>query len=214
MRKALLIGAGVVSALLALLIAVIVMQPATTQVQRSKVIAATPEQVWPHVADLQATQAWSPWADLDPDQVVVYSEATSGVGAYYTWQGNDDVGSGKMTITAVEPNQSVVCDLQFIEPFESNAIASTTLEPVEGGTKVTWGFVTDNGFMAKAASMFMDMDAMIGADFEKGLGSLDGVVAADLAAQAQAEQTAAEEAEAEAEATAEGEDAPETEPAP
>jgi hypothetical protein len=34
-----------------------------------------------------------------------------------------------------------------------------------------------NNFMAKAVGLFMDMDKLIGADFEKGLASLDAVTA-------------------------------------
>jgi hypothetical protein len=154
------------------LVLAIVSQPDDRVVERKRVVRAAPEVVWPEVADLRAFVVWSPWSDLDPDQEVVFSEVSQGVGAWYTWKGDEAVGSGRMAITAAEPPFRVVEDLEFREPFESRAEVTMTLRPVEGGTEVSWKMASTNNFMGKAFGLLMDMDAMLGADFDKGLSRL------------------------------------------
>ena len=202
MRKALIgVAAGVV-ALVGVSVTVVAMQPAETHVERSLVVAATPADLWPLVSDFRQFPTWSPWQDMDPTQKSTFSDPATGVGAWYAWEGNDDVGSGKMTYTALEPEAKVTEDLEFITPFESKAVVVTSLVPVEGGTKVTWGFTSPNNFMAKAFGLFVDMDTMLGKDFEKGLGKLSEKAVVAAAARAEAEKRAAQAAAAEAAAPA------------
>jgi uncharacterized protein YndB with AHSA1/START domain len=187
--------AGIVGVLVVGAIAIVAMQPSHEHIERSRIVAATPADVWPHVADYKNFGAWSPWAAMDPAQTTEISEPSTGVGAKYSWK-SEVTGSGSQTFTVVEPESKIVEDLVFTEPFEATAVVTFTLEPAEGGTKVTWAYDTDNGFMAKAAGMFMDMDAMLGADFEKGLGSLAGVAEGDAAARIAREAAEAEAAAA------------------
>lgn len=199
MKKVLLGVGGVLGVAVVGLVAVIAMQPADFSLERTRVIAATPSDVWPHVSDLRGFIAWSPWQDLDPDQTVSFSDPSTGVGAWYAWEGNDDVGKGRMSFTELEPEVRVVEKLEFIEPFASVADVTITIEPVEGGSKVSWGFATQNDFMGKAFSLVVDMDAMLGADFEKGLERLAVVAERDAVARKEREAAAAKElAEAEA----------------
>lgn len=172
MKKVLLGVAGFAAVVVVGFVAAVSSQPSELRVERSKVVAAAPEDVWPYVSDLRKFTGWSPWEDRDPNQVAEFSDPSHGVGAWYTWAGNDDVGSGKMSIRSLEENRQVVEDLEFIEPFASRALVTLSLEPVEGGSRVTWGFVSENDFMGKAFGMFVDMDEMLGADFAKGLDRL------------------------------------------
>lgn len=174
------IGAAVVAVVLIVLI-LAATKPDQLHVERSAVIDAPPEQVFPYANDLRKFTTWMPWTELDPNQTTAFSEPSSGVGAWYTWKGNDEVGQGRMEVIASEPGK-VVHSLQFIEPFESTAESSVIMEASgDGQTKVTWAFDQDANFGSKLMMVFMDMDAMLGADFEKGLNNLAARVKADQA---------------------------------
>lgn len=200
--KRVLIGIGGVLALGVLGFAVAAStQPDTTHVERSATVAAAPADVFPYINDFSRWDKWSPWHDLDPNQKVAVSENPAGVGAWYTWEGNDDVGKGKMTIEESVPPERLVEDLAFLEPFESRALITFTLTPEGAGTKVTWAYDAENPFMSKVFGMMVDMDAMLGADFEKGLARMKPLAEADAVARVEAERVAAEAA-AQAAATA------------
>ena len=189
--KTIKIAAGVVGALLVLFLGAVMMQPAHAHIERSKVMNAAPSDVYPMVADLSTWPKWSPWADIDPNQKTAYSANPTGKGAWSTWEGNDDVGKGKMTLTDVVENQKVVEKLEFFEPFAAVATVTFTLTPEGDGTKVLWAYDAENAFMARAAGMFMNMDQMLGADFERGLNRLAPLVEATAVARREAEAAAA-----------------------
>lgn len=196
MRNVLLGVAGVVVVAVVGLVGVISTRPAESHVERSLVVAAKPADVWPLIADYHQFITWSPWSEIDPAQKTTFSEPATGVGAWYAWEGNDQVGRGKMTFTAIEPEVKIVEDLDFIEPFENHAVVEMSLAPVEGGTKVTWGYTSPNNFLGKAMTLVMDMDAMLGADFEKGLAKLSTQATANATARVAAEKAAADAAAA------------------
>ncbi|BDC53098.1 potassium-transporting ATPase subunit F [Bryobacterales bacterium F-183] len=147
------------------------MQPDSYTVTRTVNIAATAEQIFPLINDFRKWDNWSPWAKLDPKMVATHSGPPTGPGASYHWIGNEDVGEGRMTITGSDPSSKVVVDLNFIKPFESNAVCTFQLSPVAsgGGTNVSWSMSGKSNFMSKAMMLFASMDSMIGSDFEKGL---------------------------------------------
>jgi hypothetical protein len=180
-----------VAVLFVVFIGVVITRPDTYHVERSKSVAAPAAVVYAHVADLRAWNAWSPWEKLDPNMKKTYEGPAQGAGASYAWQGNDDVGSGKMTVTEALPPSSVTIKLEFIEPMASVADTRFVLAPESAGTKVTWAMDGRCDFLTKAFGMFMDMDAMIGADFEKGLADLAKVAEND--ARRKAEEVAAAE---------------------
>lgn len=154
-------------------------QPDTLEVSRAHVIEAPASAITPYIVDFHQWRNWSPWDELDPDMERTYDGAESGVGATYAWQGNDQVGKGSMKILEVVPDEKVVIELRFIDPFES--VAKTTFvlganDEDDEGTEVTWTMTSANALPAKIMSLFMDMDAMIGKDFEKGLTKLEHAV--------------------------------------
>lgn len=152
---------------------VVAMQPDAYTVTRSVTMAAPQGKVFSLINDFRKWENWSPWAKIDPKMTTDYSGAPSGVGASYHWIGNDDVGEGRMTITSSEPIQKVVVDLNFIKPFESNAITTFQLANAPGGaTSVTWTMTGRHNFMSKAMCLFVSMDSMVGGDFDKGLAQM------------------------------------------
>jgi hypothetical protein len=169
MWKKILIG---VAAAIVLLVIVIATRPAEFRIERSTTIGAPPERAFALVNDFRAWSAWSPWEKLDPGMKRTHSGAPSGVGAVYGWSGNDDVGEGRMTIEKSDPSSTIGIKLEFIKPFAATNQTTFTFAPNGSSTKVTWAMDGKNGFAAKAASLFMDMDKLVGADFERGLASL------------------------------------------
>ena len=166
------IAIGVVVVLIALS-GVIAMQPDTYKVTRTGEIAAPPAEVFALINDFHKWDGWSPWAKLDPAMKTTYSGADSGTGASYYWIGNDQVGEGRMTITASQPTQSVKINLEFLKPFASKADNDFTVTPSGTGTKVEWAMVGEHNFISKAMGLAMGgMDKMIGPDFEKGLAQM------------------------------------------
>lgn len=151
-------------------------KPDTFHVERKVTVAAAPEKVFPYLEDPQKALEWSPWEKKDPNIKKTFSGAAKGKGAVYAWEGNKEVGSGQLTITAVEPNKSVTMDLDFKTPMEGHSVAKYALSAAAGGTEVLWSIEGPNSFPSKVMCVFMDMDKMIGGEFEKGLGALKAIV--------------------------------------
>ncbi len=181
--------------------------PDVTTVERSATYAATVDDVYPHLVDLKKFYDWSPWSKMDPDAEVTFSASTDTVGATYAWKGNDDVGAGQMTITEAVAGERVVHKLEFFAPWEGVSESSLHLRPAGEGVEVTWKYRQDNDMMGKLMTHFIDMDEMLGGDYERGLANLaekvDASVKARTAKEAEAKAAAAK-AEAEAQAAEDG----------
>lgn len=157
--------------LLAALLLFAATRPDTFRVERRIVVQAPPEQIQPFIADFRRWPDWSPWEKLDPAMRRTLGGAPAGVGATYAWQGNADVGSGRMEVLQASPGQ-VRIQLDFIEPFEGHNITDFLLAPAVGGTEVRWVMSGPATFVTKLMGVFVSMDAMVGKDFEKGLAQL------------------------------------------
>ena len=168
MLKKILIG---LAAVLLALVVVVSLQPATFHVERSLIMSAPPQAVAAQVNDFHAWRAWSPWEKLDPNLKRGFDGAPSGVGAKYAWAGNKEVGEGRMTIEKSEPTQ-IVIKLEFLKPFEATNTATFNFAKTAEGTKTTWAMDGKNNFVSKAFHLVMDMDKLIGADFERGLAAM------------------------------------------
>jgi Polyketide cyclase / dehydrase and lipid transport len=147
-------------------------RPDTFTVQRAASIKAPPEKIFPLIDDFHRWPVWSPWEKMDPDMKRTYSGATAGKGAAYTWQGNSKVGEGHMEILDDPAPSKIVIKLDFIKPFEGHNIATFLLVPKGDVTDVTWTMDGPSPFVAKLMGVFMNMDKMIGNDFETGLANL------------------------------------------
>ncbi len=172
MKKKLLVVLALLAAAVAGVLVSGAMQPEKYHVERSVMIAAPPDVVYAALSDFRRFPEWSPWEKMDPGMTRTMSSPSSGVGASYAWKG-EKVGEGRMTIVSAKPNELVDIKLEFLKPWESTAGVKWTVKPEGALTKVTWGMDgNNNGLMAKTFSMFMNMDKMIGKDFESGLAAL------------------------------------------
>ena len=176
MRRILaIVGAVVVVAVAAILIYAAT-RPDSFRVQRSATMNAPAEKIFPYLEGLKRWTEWSPYEGRDPQMKRAYSGADSGKGAVYEWDGNDNVGKGRMEIVDSTPPHRVVIKLDFLKPFEGHNMAELTVEPKGGQTIVTWAMYGPSTFMTKLIGTFMDMDDMIGRDFAAGLAKLKTVV--------------------------------------
>lgn len=169
-------------------------RPDTYHVERTVTVAAPAQVAFDRINSFQGWEAWSPWAKLDPAMAVTYTGPGSGVGAKYAWDSkHDNVGSGEMTIVESKPAEKVGIDLHFIRPFEDQNLTTFVIKS-EGAdaSMVTWSMDGHTNLMSKAMGVFMDMDAMIGPDFERGLAALKAAAEGDAAKQAAAAKKAAE----------------------
>ncbi len=147
-------------------------KPDTFRVQRSASIKAPPEKLFPLINDLHSWGAWSPWEKMDPAMKRTYSGAASGKGAVYEWEGNHNVGKGRMEITDTSSPSRVTIKLDFIKPFEGHNIAEFTLDAKGDSTNVTWAMHGPTPYMAKVIHIFFSMDSMVGKQFEAGLANM------------------------------------------
>lgn len=147
-------------------------RPNAFRIERSTVIQAPPEKIFPFINDFHKWQAWSPWENIDPTMQRTYSGTAEGVGAIYAWQGAGKVGAGRMEITTARPSSVIIIQLDFMKPFEAHNIAEFTLTPQGQNTELTWAMHGPSPYISKLMGIFFNMDRMIGRDFEKGLNSL------------------------------------------
>ena len=147
-------------------------RPARFRIERAARIGATPQVVYPLVADFKRWQAWSPWEALDPDLRRTYSGAAIGRGAVYEWDGNNKAGAGRMEITDAPSPGRIVIKLDFTRPFVAHNTTEFTFAGTDGATDVTWTMSGAHNYMMRVMSLFFSMDKMIGKDFEKGLANL------------------------------------------
>ena len=155
-------------------------RPEAFVVERTARVEAPPGVVYGHIASLRAMDVWSPWVHMDANMKVAYDGPESGVGARSSWEG-PEMGKGRLTVTAVEPGREVEMRLEMLAPMAASNRILFTLAPAGAGTEVTWRMEGRNGFVGKAMTLLVDMDAMVGGPFEQGLLALKGVAEADAA---------------------------------
>ena len=167
---------AVIAVVLAVAIAVVLIlaatKPDTFSVRRAATVKAPPEKIFSLINDFHQWGTWSPWENKDPAMKRSYSGAQSGKGAIYAWDGNKNVGSGRMEILDASQPSKIVIKLDFFKPFEAHNTAEFTMLPQGDATNLTWAMHGPLVFMAKVMHVFINMDKMIGRDFEIGLANL------------------------------------------
>ncbi len=167
---------GVILAVLLLVVGVVLAnaatKPDTFRVERTMSIKAPPEKIFALIDNFDNWGAWSPWEKKDPAMKRTRSGAASGTGSVYAWDGDKNVGKGRMEIAEASPPSKVTLKLDFEKPFEAHNIVNFTMEPKGDATSVTWAMHGPVPFLAKIVHMFLDMDRMVGQDFEAGLANL------------------------------------------
>jgi hypothetical protein len=162
----------VIALLIAGVLILAVFRPDSFTVERTASIKAPPERIFPYINEFKRWDAWSPWEKKDPGIKRTYGTTTTGKGATYAWEGNKDVGTGRMEIAeSVEPRK-VAIRLDFVAPFEAHNDVVFTLEPKGDATQVRWTMEGKLPYVAKIVHLVFDVDGMVGKDFEAGLASL------------------------------------------
>jgi uncharacterized protein YndB with AHSA1/START domain len=150
-------------------------QPDTFRVERSTSIKAPPEKIFVYMNDFQKAAAWNPYEKKDPAMKRKFSGAPSGKGSVYEFEGNNDVGAARIEIVESVPPSKVTLKFDWYKPFDGTSTVEYMLEPQGDATKVTWAMQGSSPFIAKVMCIFMNMDKMVGKDFETGLANLKSV---------------------------------------
>ena len=172
MLKIAFIALAVIAVGIAGILAYAATRPDDFRVQRSAAIKAPPEKIFPLINDFKQWGTWSPYEKIDPAMRRSYGAATAGKGATYAWEGNNNVGSGSMEILDAPAPSRVTIRLDFMKPFEAHNVADFTLTPSGDTTTVTWAMHGPVPYKFKIVHIFMNMDKMVGGQFEEGLANL------------------------------------------
>ena len=170
-----LIALAAVAAIIAVFV-VVALQPSQFRIARTATISAPATAVFAAVNNFHNWTAWSPWERIDPSLKRTFQGAPAGTGASYSWIGNKQVGEGRMTITECRPSELIRIKLEFFKPFAATNVAEFTFKPEGNQTAVTWSMSGTRPFMHKAICLVMNMDKMVGGQFEEGLANMKSVV--------------------------------------
>ncbi len=171
-KTVLIVLAALIGIAIGAVLAMASTKPNTFRVQRAATIAAPPEKVFALINDFREWSRWSPWEKKDPSMTRTYGGSAAGVGATYAWEGDKNVGKGGMEIVESTHASKIGLKLDFEKPFEAHNRVDFTLTPQVGGTHVDWAMHGPATFMTKIIQVFMNMDKMVGKDFEAGLADM------------------------------------------
>jgi uncharacterized protein YndB with AHSA1/START domain len=172
MSEVIIIIAIVIAVAIAAILILAATKPDAFRIERSATINAPAEKIFAVLSDFHQWTGWSPWEHKDPALKRSYSGAERGKGAIYGWEGNKDVGTGRMEILEANPPSKLVIKLDFFKPFEAHNTAEFTMLPQGDATSVTWRMHGPASFVSKLMQVFMNLDTMVGKDFETGLANL------------------------------------------
>ena len=164
-------------AIIAIVLAYAASRPGEFRISRQTRIAAPPDRILSLIDDFHEWRAWSPWEKLDPEMKRIYGGAPRGVGTTYEWDGNKKAGAGRMAVVR-EDARSIEMSLDFTRPFRANNTTAFTLEPDGDATRVVWTMSGVNPLVAKVFGLFVNMDQLVGKDFDTGLASLKALAEA------------------------------------
>jgi uncharacterized protein YndB with AHSA1/START domain len=171
--------AGIITVVIVVVAAAVLIyaatRPGTFRVERSLAIKAAPDELFALVSDLHAWAVWSSYEKKDPAMKRSFSGAAAGKGAVYDWDGNKNVGAGRMEIIEAIPPSKIVLKLDFLKPFEGHNTAEFAMVPSGDSTTVTWAMHGPSAYLFKVMGIFFNMDRMIGDDFAVGLANLKAV---------------------------------------
>lgn len=177
MKKIVFSAAALFVIAIAIILVVASTRPDTFQIARSVNIKAAPEKIYPYMSDFHKGDLWSPYEKKDPAMKRTFNGAESGKGAVYEFDGNKEVGKGRLEIIEAVPPAKVVLTLDMIKPFEGHNIIEYTLKPNgDNNTNVTWSMRGTCTFPAKILGIFVNVDKMVGSDFEAGLANLKALM--------------------------------------
>ena len=172
---AMLIALLVIALAIATLLVLASRRPPTFRIERSTSIAAPMVQVAELIDDFHEWRKWSPWENIDPTLQRTYSGADAGVGAIYEWDGQGKAGAGRMEITEMRAGAErglISIKLDFVKPFKASNTAEFVMTPTDAGTDLSWAMFGPSPLVSRILGLFMDLDKLVGKDFESGLAAL------------------------------------------
>jgi hypothetical protein len=145
-------------------------RPDHFSVSRSTTVQAPPAKLHALINDMHQFNTWNPFDKGDPKARGEYQGPAAGPGAAYQFAGGKS-GNGSLRILDSAPTQ-VTMELHMVSPMEALNQIRFTLEPRGAATQVTWAMDGPSPFLGKLIGVFMDMDRMVGSQFESGLADL------------------------------------------
>ncbi len=173
MLTSVLIAIGVLVGIFLIFIA---RQSSAMKISRELLVKAKPETIFPYINNSKKTDEWMPWRDSDPGAKMNYSGPEEGVGSMSKWDSPGKMGAGQAVIVESTPQRVVKTQLTYTRPMQMSQLAEISLTPQDGGTLVRWSVTGKNNFVGRIFCFFMNMDKMVGGEFEKGLAKLKALV--------------------------------------
>jgi uncharacterized protein YndB with AHSA1/START domain len=162
--------------LLAILATYAAVKPAEYTISRETTINAPAEAIFPYLNNPKLAEQWAPWMEIDPKATMTTSGPESGVGSVSSWVSETQLGTGSATIVESVPNERVGIKLAYSKPMAMEQDSLYLITSTGGQSVVTWKVSGKNTFMGRFMCLFVDMDKMVGAMFEKGLSNLKKLI--------------------------------------
>lgn len=163
----------ILGGIILIIVVLAVIAPKSYDVNRTVEINRSRPEVFEYLRYLKNMNEWSPWERKDPNMQKSMSGTDGQVGALSHWKGNKEVGEGEQEIRKIDENNRIDSELRFLKPWKSQSDAYLITEDAgKEITRVTWGFSGRNKFPMSIMMLFMNMDKMVGKDFEEGLNTL------------------------------------------
>ncbi len=147
--------------------------PETLDVQRTRVIAASPDKIYALLSEPALWEKWAPWFQRNPFLDKKATGNPSGNGAQLAWQGNGH--EGRLKVTSSMPVSAVRIKADLAEQGEVDLYMN--LKPVPGGTEVTWGLRSEFGRNYGRRYHGLLMRSTVATEVEAGLTALDDYLA-------------------------------------
>ena len=144
--------------------------------QRSGLIKAPASKIYPYLVNFKLGHQWSPYEQKDPSMKKTFSGPEGQVGSIMEFEGNSEVGSGKLEILKMVPDESVEIRLTMLKPFQAENIVRYKLSPEANGTLFTWSMSGDGGFLGKLIATVIDCEKMVGGQFSEGIANLKKLI--------------------------------------
>jgi uncharacterized protein YndB with AHSA1/START domain len=151
-------------------------QPKQFTYERSGLIMAPAEKIFPYLSNFKLGHLWSPYEQADPNMVKAFNGIDGAVGSSMDFKGNNKAGSGRLEIMSLDPNKRVKIKLTMTAPIKAENFVIYTLTPEAGGTRFSWSMEGNSNFIGKLMTVVIDCEKMVAGQFSKGIENLKKVV--------------------------------------
>lgn len=166
----------VAGGLLALFLLYVATRKGDFRYERSGLIQAPPEKIFPYLSNLKKGVLWSPYERKDPQLKKSFHGPEDQPGGRMDFSGHRDVGSGQIRILNIKPNEGVDLHLSMVKPIKAEHLIEYRLSPEAGGTRMTWITSGRGGFFGKLMVVMIDCEKMVGDDMSQGIENLKALI--------------------------------------